>query len=75
MSLTNQDKKWIEDKIEESGDKNFKQLVAYVDMRFYSIEKKLEHIEKIPTKEEFYEIADQILSRLNKIDKKLDKHD
>lgn len=68
MSLTNEDKKWIV----EQDNRVFQQLVAYVDHRLYSIEKKLEHMEKLPTKEEFYMMLDKMFNFSKKTEEKLD---
>ena len=63
MSLTNQDKKWIQDQ----DNKIFRQLVSYVDQRLYSIEEKLSIVDTLPTKEEFYALADKLLASNERI--------
>jgi|688.fasta_scaffold04579_14 hypothetical protein len=66
--LNNQDKKWIIDLVSESEQRATKLLTAYIDHRLYPIEQKLLHMENLPTKEEFYSLADKILTRLDKIE-------
>jgi hypothetical protein len=73
--LNNQDKKWIKEAISEGILDAEKRIVpyltAYVDIKVYPLEQKLSHMDNIPTKEEFYDIADKLLTSNKKVEQEL----
>lgn len=73
--LNNRDKTWIKEaistEITSSEKRIVKYLTAYVDLKIYPLEQKLSNIDNLPTKEEFYTLADKILTSNRKVEEEL----